>query len=1203
MSRLQGWNVTMRLIYRCSVVLPILTLALLASARNASAQIVTDGTLGPAQALGGPDYQIGSNLGRIFGRNLFHSFRDFNLAQGESATFSGPASIANILSRVTGGRPSSLNGSLNSSIAGANFFFINPSGIVFGPSAQVNVGGSFVATTASLVNLPGGGVFNAENPADTVLTSAPPSSFGFLNPQPKPIIVNGALLEVGSGQSLSLLGGNVQLSGSALVAPSGQVHLVSVASAGQVAIPTGNLASTPLLSGFSKLGNLLLDGSAVDVGDASPFSSTGRGGSLSVNARNLTLQEASLLTTTNLGATSGGLIEINLDGSLQIQQESAIQAVNQGSGQGASIAVKANAINLEGPISAGPHDVTGIETVNAAGASGAGGGIVLVGKTLTLTNGARVSSNTLGAGSGGAIVVEADHVTLDGQNSSDFTGIAAQTLAAGGGQGGSIILNAGSLQVLSGAEISASSNGSGAGGDIAVNADRVTLDGRASPFFTGIIAGSFARQGGGDGGSIHINASSVRILNGAQINLDTQGNGNGGNLDITAGDVNLDGQGSLDSTGIIAQTLSGFDGGRGGSIAIDANNLRITGGAEISASSSGSGAGGDITVNAGKMVFDGQGSNPDRGDADFTGIAANTASESKSSQGGNITLHGGEIQVLNGATVTAFTTGGGKGGNIEVTADKCTLDGHNSSHFTGFSTQTTADSGGGEGGKIEVTTPKLAILDGAEISSSTFGDGAGGQIIVNADNVVLDGRGGDFSTDITAGTFALDRGGKGGSILLHTRYLQVLNGAGILADTGGSGSGGDITVRAASVLIDGQNSVTGIAADSKSTGAGGKGGDIDIRSRDLNVLRGGLISAGTLGAGDSGNIKISANNITLDRQGSALSTAVAAETGGDGRGGNIGIEAKNLRIVGGAEVSANTFGAGRGGSIVIQAGILTLDNQGSPFATTITAGTKAAASGGRGGDIEITSKHLRVVNEALISASSLGSGQGGDIKIAADDLTLNKGLITSLARGSGNAGSVLIAAKDFADIGNHSSISVTSEQSNGGDIDLSAGGAILVTNSDVNAQATGNGGQLRLHAGRILLVQDGLLSARAGGTGGNITSDAPFTIFRRSNVLASAIRGNGGNILLRAKVFLRSNESVIDASSQFGVAGNVAIDSPNTNLGGSLVVLPSNLLDAENHLATRCVVRETGASSSFSVEALNGVPAAPGDLLPSPAAR
>jgi len=125
------------------------------------AQITLDGSLGPQGPLAGPHYRIGADVGQIRGSNLFHSFGEFNVPTGGSATFTGPATISNILSRVTGGQPSAIDGLLRSEIAGANLYLLNPSGVLFGPHASLEVSGSFHVSTADYLRFADGAKFSA----------------------------------------------------------------------------------------------------------------------------------------------------------------------------------------------------------------------------------------------------------------------------------------------------------------------------------------------------------------------------------------------------------------------------------------------------------------------------------------------------------------------------------------------------------------------------------------------------------------------------------------------------------------------------------------------------------------------------------------------------------------------------------------------------------------------------------------------------------------------------------------------------------------------------------------------------------------------------------------------------------------------------------------------------------------------------------
>src|SRR4051812_47921301 len=150
-----------------------------AAKRCPAGHVTLDGTLGPSGAVAGPTYRLTPQLGKQSGPNLFFSFRDFSLDRGDVAEFSGPASTRNVLARVTGGSPSTIDGTLRCTIDKANFYLINPSGVVFGPGAALDVKGSFVVTTADAVRLGADGRFDAASPHDTILTTAAPAAFGF----------------------------------------------------------------------------------------------------------------------------------------------------------------------------------------------------------------------------------------------------------------------------------------------------------------------------------------------------------------------------------------------------------------------------------------------------------------------------------------------------------------------------------------------------------------------------------------------------------------------------------------------------------------------------------------------------------------------------------------------------------------------------------------------------------------------------------------------------------------------------------------------------------------------------------------------------------------------------------------------------------------------------------------------------------------
>ena len=173
----------------------------------AAAQVVLDGTLGRTGALPGPNFAVTADLGRQSGANLFHSFSLFNLSNGQVATFSGPASVANIVSRVTGGA-SSIDGTIRSTIEGAGFFLFNPAGVAFGPNASIDVGGAFHVSSAHSLRFADGARFDAANPAASTLSAAPPEAFGFLGGQGA-VTFAGTRIATRTGSALVVAGGPV----------------------------------------------------------------------------------------------------------------------------------------------------------------------------------------------------------------------------------------------------------------------------------------------------------------------------------------------------------------------------------------------------------------------------------------------------------------------------------------------------------------------------------------------------------------------------------------------------------------------------------------------------------------------------------------------------------------------------------------------------------------------------------------------------------------------------------------------------------------------------------------------------------------------------------------------------------------------------------------------------------------------------------
>lgn len=163
------------------------------------------------------------NGGTQAGRNLFHSFQQFSVFKGETASFNNGPDIQNVISRVTGGSASTIDGFIKVN-GTANLFFINPSGIVFGKNASLDIRGSFVASTASAIKFADGSEFNANaSQTSPLLTISVPLGLQ-LGKTAGGITVQESTLKVNPGKTLALVGGDVGLNGASLQAPNGRVE-------------------------------------------------------------------------------------------------------------------------------------------------------------------------------------------------------------------------------------------------------------------------------------------------------------------------------------------------------------------------------------------------------------------------------------------------------------------------------------------------------------------------------------------------------------------------------------------------------------------------------------------------------------------------------------------------------------------------------------------------------------------------------------------------------------------------------------------------------------------------------------------------------------------------------------------------------------------------------------------------------------------
>jgi filamentous hemagglutinin family protein len=704
---------------------------------HASADITTDGSVGPALSLPGPDFQVTASLGQQVGGNLFHSFTTFNINTGESATFSSLVPVSNVISRVTGGSASNIDGLLRSTIPGADVYLLNPNGVMIGDNASLNVSGSFYASTADYLKLGTNGRFDASNPGNSVLVTAAPSAFGFLGSAPASISVQDSLLQTPDGETLELVGGDINISDGNLYAPDGQVVLVSVASAGEVpvdpaAINLGSFTSLGRITvanpsgtfpflGLGEVGNL-------DVTTTVPGDVAG-GGRIIIRGGEFVLDEG-LARAEVIEDTNGGGIDIAVSGTATLSGDAKVLTRTFFfNGDAGPITIKADTLIIGG-------DTT---ISSDSSGSGAGGTITVNTDTILATDRATISSDAQSSGNSGNILITTD--TLDMADDS-----VVKTSSFGGnasGDAGNIVIIADGLLMAGDATINSSSElgSQGAGGTVTVDVDTIEMREAAwiiSYTETTRDAGtididsdtlsltdqsviSTTTFADGNGGTITIDTGQLTLTGDAVITSGTEGPGNAGNVIITV-DNGID---AGDSTTISSESeggnffvrggadLSGATGGGdGGLVQLTANRIDLTGNAVIASGTAGDGAGGDVELNAVNISLD-----------PASGISAVSTGAGNA---GNITVLAGDSLEMDGSFIRTRAVSS-DGGNIAINAPSLV-------YLLNSEITTSVESGFGNGGNITID-PQFVILNNSRIIANAFG-GNGGNILIVANNFV-----------------------------------------------------------------------------------------------------------------------------------------------------------------------------------------------------------------------------------------------------------------------------------------------------------------------------------------------------------------------------------------------------------------------------------------------------------------------------------
>ncbi len=805
---------------------------------NSEKSVVTPGTMNdlPADIIEG---------GAERGNNLFHSFSEFNVNQGQQVYFNDRG-FSHIFSRVTGNNLSNILGTLGV-LGNADLFLLNPNGIIFGQDASLDVNGSFLATSADSLIFDNNFAFSASNPqAPPLLTVNVPLGLQY-GVEPGMITNRSqagsnffglpAGLEVKQNQTLALVGGNLELEAGNLTAQAGRIELGSVGDNSFVRLASTNPGWQLAYGEVQEFDDILLSQGAIVLNISNE-----QAGEIQIQGRNITLKDGTQIVSANIGTEAGGKIKVSA----------------------------AEEILLSGR-SNDNIDSTSLLTFTAA--SGAAGDINVTTSKLTIENGAEILSfdsfsptelSPDEAGTGNITINASESVTVKGVSSNQQSSQLATQSSVG--NGGIVQINTERLKILDGGQVGTVTFGRGQGGTIEVNATTaIEVKGiggilEGIPIRSALLSRSQPSSPSensvatGKAGDISIKTRNLLVQNGAEISTATLSAGKSGNLFVEASEsVSILGNSNNEEArSRLVATTAGR--GEAGSIEIETGKLILQDGGAILATTFSEGKGGSIDINATESIEISGTSTNDKFNSTINAgtLIDDDTDEMSTGDAGNISITTESLSIRSGANIAATTFGEGKGGELTVKAKSIELIGTGEELIQGnISTIPSAifarTRGSGNADTVTINAENLTVRDGASVAVSSTSEASGNAgdlniftkdlLVANQGeiNVSAEGTGEAGSLNIDAQDVTLDkgsltaetrRGDQGNITLSNADSLLLRNNSQITTNALESATGGDITITSDVIALLDNSKIT-------ATAVRGRGGNIQITTQGL----------------------------------------------------------------------------------------------------------------------------------------------------------------------------------------------------------------------------------------------------------------------------------------------------------------------------------------------------------------------------------